>query len=52
MLTEISQTLKLDKVNTQIYTLVHNNNFMYIHENANIMIMILSFEVVIKIHLQ
>lgn len=52
MLTEISQTLKFDKVNSQIHTLVHNNSFMYIHENVNTMIMVLSFETVSKVHFQ
>lgn len=51
LLTEVSPTLQSDNVATQISALVHNN-FMSIHENANIMIVALSFEAVIKIHFQ
>ena len=36
MLTGISQTLKFDKISTQICSFLHNSKLIYIHENANI----------------
>ena len=52
LLTEISPTLQSGTVDTQISALVHNSNFVGIHESANIMIVAFSFEALIEIHFQ
>lgn len=52
LLTEVSPTLQSGNVDTQTSALVHNSNFVGIHESANIMIVALSFEAVIEIHFQ